>query len=336
MTGQVGITLPFDDVSLTDHRPLLRSLIDGGYDDVWTGEVNANDGFTPLALFAGWEDGLRVSCAVPSVFTRGPGLLAMTAASLAEIAPGRARFGIGAGSNVIVETWNGVPFAQPLHKVHDTLRFLRQVLSGERADDYETVHGKGFKLARVPKVPPTLVVAALGPKMQELAAAEADGVCLNFLSAADVLTVIERSQTVARSAPGTLETSARLFVIPGEGDAVEAAARRHIAGYLTVPVYTRFQEWLGRGDAIAPLLSAWNGGDRKKATEVIPQEVVDDLVAYGTPAQCAERIGRYFDAGLDAATLCVLPSPDPLPAPARVEFLVDLRRQLTERASKEI
>lgn len=327
MSRRLGVTLPFDDVALADHRPLLRQLVAAGYTEAWTGEVAALDGYTPLALFAGWEPEIGLSCAVSSVFTRGPGVLAMTAAAMAEVAPGRVRFGIGSGSNVIVSSWNGVPFERPYQKVADTLRFLREVLAGERATDRETVHAEGFKLLRPPAVPPQLIVAALGPRMQELAAAEADGVCLNFLSASDVATVRARA-AVPRSVESPLEISGRIFVLPGDGDAVETAARRHISGYLTVPVYAQFQDWLGRGPELADMQAAWAAGDRKGATKAVPQHVVRDLVVYGSPEECAERVDAYFAAGLDAATLYVLPAAEPLSAEDRVRFLVDLAEAL--------
>jgi probable F420-dependent oxidoreductase len=320
----LGVTLPFDDVTLTDHRPLLRTLVEAGYHEFWTGEVAGPDGFTPLALFRGWEESITISCAVASVFTRGPAVLAITAASMAEAAPGSCRFGIGAGSPAVATTWNGAKFERPYQKVVDSLRFLRQVLAGEKADDYETVHGQGFKLARPVEVQPKLMLGVAGPKMQDFAAAEADTMALNFLSADDVAMIRRRCANVNRVAPGELETAARIFVIPGDGEAGEAAARRFLAGYLTVPTYAQFQDWLGRGEDLRELNDAWQAGDRKKAMAVIPDHVVRDLVVFGTPDECAASIDRYFEAGLDAATLLLLPSPTPLAPEARVEFLADV------------
>lgn len=325
----LGVTLPFPDVSLADHRPLLRRLVEAGYTDVWTGEVSDLDGFTPLALWAGWEDQLTLSCAVTSVFTRGPAILAMTAAAMAEAAPGRVRFGIGAGSNIIVENWNGVPFQRPYQKVVDTLRFLRETLGGERATDHETVHAAGFKLGRPVTTPPRLVVAALGPRMQDLAAREADGVVLNFLSAQDVAMVRERCDAVDRVVPTPLEVSARIFVIPGTSDAVETAARRHLAGYLTVPVYARFQDWLGRGPELADMQAAWAAGDRRGATAALQEKTLRDLVVYGSAEECAAGVQAYFDAGLDAATLYLLPTPEPLSPSERIDFLAELAANLS-------
>jgi probable F420-dependent oxidoreductase len=327
----LGVTLPFEDVSLDGHRPLLRTLVEAGYSEVWTGEVAGNDGFSPLALWVGWEKDLSISCAVASVFTRGPGILAMTAATLAEVAPGRCRFGIGAGSAVIAEDWNGTPFVHPYRKVADTLRFLRQVLSGERADDFPTVHAKGFKLSRRIDDVPKLLVAALGPRMQDLAAAEADGVVLNFLSAADVAKIRARCDEVERVVDSDFEISARIFVVPGNSDAAESAARRHMAGYLTIDVYARFQDWLGRGPELAAMAEAWAAGDRKRAVREIEERTVRDLFVFGTPQECARAVDAYFEAGVDAATLYILPTQDPLSPEARVNFLAELAGNLTPR-----
>ena len=54
-----SLTLPFADVPLAAHEPLVRRAEAAGYDDLWTGETNGPDGFTPLVLAAA---GLR-ACA---------------------------------------------------------------------------------------------------------------------------------------------------------------------------------------------------------------------------------------------------------------------------------
>ena len=56
---------------------------------------------------------------------------------------------------------------------------------------------------------------------------------------------------------------------------MQAVARRAIATYLNVPVYAAFHEWLGRGDELGPMWSAWKSGDRKAAIEEIPDHLVE-------------------------------------------------------------
>src|ERR687886_969255 len=118
-----GITVPFDGIPLAAQRELFAELPDLGYTDVWSSEVDGADAFTPLVLASVWAPSLRLGTAVAPVFTRGPALLAMTAAALAEAAPGRFALGVGASSPVLVEEWNAVPYADPYGRTPDVLRF---------------------------------------------------------------------------------------------------------------------------------------------------------------------------------------------------------------------
>ena len=111
-----GITIPFDGISLADHRPMYTQLADLGYTDVWSAETDGADGFTPLALAAAWEERLNLGVAIAPVYTRGPALLAQTAAAMAEVAPGRVTIGLGASSPVIVQNWNGIAYDEPFKR----------------------------------------------------------------------------------------------------------------------------------------------------------------------------------------------------------------------------
>ena len=82
MTTSYGITIPFDGITLQEHKEWFHLLADLGYRDVWSAEVDGTDGFTPLALAAAWEPRLDLGVAVTPAFTRGPGLLAMSIASI--------------------------------------------------------------------------------------------------------------------------------------------------------------------------------------------------------------------------------------------------------------
>src|SRR5437763_1066469 len=201
-----GMTIPFDGVSLADHRPLFEELVELGYDDVWSSEANGSDAFIPMALASAWTPSLRVGCAIVPAYTRGPALMAMTVAAMAEAAPGRFAFGVGTSSNVIVENWNGIPFEEPYKKTRDMVRFLRQALTGEKVDgEFDTFKVKGFRLGRKPQTPPDILVAALRPGMLRLAGRESDGAIINWLSADDV------SKVVPEVGPGK-EIVARIFV----------------------------------------------------------------------------------------------------------------------------
>src|SRR5213080_5321216 len=107
-----ALSLPLDGFTLAEHGEIAREAERLGYTDAWSLEVDGLDCFSPLAV-AALTTRLRVGTAIANAYTRGPATLAMCAAGLAEIAPGRFCLGVGAGSQPIVESWNGGVFSRP-------------------------------------------------------------------------------------------------------------------------------------------------------------------------------------------------------------------------------
>jgi probable F420-dependent oxidoreductase len=302
MTSRYGITIPFEGVTLLEHREWFHRLADLGYTDVWSAEVDGADGFTPLTVAALSESRLNLGVAVTPTFTRGPGLLAMSIAAMAEVSGGRFTMGLGASSQPVVERWNGIAYEKPYQRTRDVLRFVKRALDGEKIDEvFETFEIHGFKLSRPVLERPPILLGALRPGMLRLAGEEADGAILNWLAASDV--------AQCRAEVGENKTiAARLFVIPLEdADTARFIARRMISSYLTVNAYAEFHRWLGRGEALTPMWEAWGAGDRKLANEVIPDAVVDELVIHGSFAQCREHVGRYIEAGIEIPSLAIVP-----------------------------
>lgn len=300
-----GLTIPFDGLSLAEHRELYDIALDAGYTDLWSSEVSSADAFTPLVTAAVTRPELRLGTAIVPAFTRSPALLAMSAASLADTARSEVLLGLGASSDVIVERWNGVPFQDPYGRVRDVVSFLRLALTGERVDfESPSFTIRGFRLTRVPQRQPRLLIAALRPGMLRLAGRLSDGTILNWLSPDDVRKVVPH---VARAHPRQApEVVARLFVIPTTDiDFVRTTAKRSIAAYLNVPVYAAFHEWLGRGPVLQPMWEAWRAGDRKAALEAIPDSLVDELFIHGTPDDCRRRIEQYVEAGVTTPMLSI-------------------------------
>ena len=291
---------------LHTHRDRLVELADMGYTDIWSAESDGADAFTPLAMAAAWEPRLRLGTAIVPAYTRSPACFAQSVASMADAAPGRFAIGIGSSSNVIVEKWNGLPFVEPYKKVRDVVRFLNDALSGEKvAKSYDTFEVNGFKLGVRPEVKPKILVAALREGMLRLAGRESDGAIINWLSPTDVRRVAE----VVNDAAGGEEREivARIFVCPSENaEVVRAAGRFAIAAYLNVPVYAEFHRWLGRGPQLQGMWDAWKAGDRKAALAAIPDEVVDDILIHGSPAECRAKIQSYFDNGVTTSSLAIL------------------------------
>src|SRR3954452_6349877 len=116
-----GLPLPLPGLPLAGQRELVERAEAAGYRDLWTGETNGPDGFTPLALAAAWTSEMRLRTGGATPCTRGLPVLAQHAAALADASGGRFCLGLGSSSNVIVERWNGVPFTKPLSRVREAV-----------------------------------------------------------------------------------------------------------------------------------------------------------------------------------------------------------------------
>jgi probable F420-dependent oxidoreductase len=296
-----GLTLPLPSLPLREHAELIRRAEAAGYTDLWSGETQGPDGFTPLALAATWTEQVRLGTGVVGVLTRGPALLAQQAAALVDASDGRFALGIGASSDRIVEGWNRMPFSKPLTRISETLEFLRTAFAGERTPT-------GFKLEQPPAEPPPIVLAALRGKMLRLAVEKADGAFTNFLPLAALPRVTEQ----LAGAPEGFELLCRFFCLPGERDQVEPLARFMFASYITVPVYEAFFRWLGYGERIDEMAAAWKAKDREAAVAAAPWEVIEDTFVFGTPEQMRQRLDAYVAGGITLPVLTPITTPDRL------------------------
>ncbi len=317
-----GLTIPLTGLGLAEHREVVQALPGWGFTDAWSMEVAGTDAFTPLALASAWQPELQLGTAIVPVFTRGPALIAQSAASLASAAPGRFSLGLGASSPAIVQSWNGFEFDGAYRKTRDVLRFVRTALAGELVDgDFDTFSISRFRLENPPPHPVPILLAALRPQMLALAGREADGAILNWLAATDV------DKCVAAVGNPAARIAARIFVCPTEDAGyARTVAKRMIAAYLTVEAYAEFHRWLGRESQLGELWRLWAAGDRKAAVASIPDEVADALVLHGNPADCRRQVQSYVAAGVQIPVLAVVPTPDLTTPQALAETLAGLGR----------
>ena len=310
---RLALTIPLQTVSLAEHADFVRAIEDLGYTDVWTSEAQDVDGFTPLALASQWAPGLRLGCACLPVQTRGPALLAMSAAALAEAAPGRFVLGIGSSSAHVVTSHNARPFERAFAYTRDMARFLRAALAGERIDRaWESFAVKGFQLRRKLPEPPRILVAALRPQMLSLAGREADGAILNYVTPEDVAKVLPH----VKQHGADKEIACRIYVCPTrDAEAVRRIARASLAAYLSVPTYRAHQEWLGNAHWFEGMWERMAAGDTRGARRALSDEAVDRLYIHGPAEACRERIAAYHEAGVDTPILGLVEEAlDPLEA----------------------
>jgi probable F420-dependent oxidoreductase len=310
------MTIPVTGLPLPAQADVARELEERGYTDLWSSEATDTDGFTPLAVAAAVTRTAHLGIAIAPAFTRGPALLAQTAATLAATVPGRFSLGLGSSSDVIVERFNDIPFRRPLARTRDLARFLRRALAGERVDEaFETFAVRGFRPSVVPDPAPPLLVAGLRGRMLALAGAEGDGAIVNWLSAADVARVVPTVRAPdGPTPPARREIVARLMVAPtADVEVARRVGRRAIAAYLNVGVYRAFHRELGR-DTLEPMWKLWAAGERAAALAAIPDRVVDELVVHGHPDACREHIAEYVAQGVTVPVICLLGTDDPLRA----------------------
>lgn len=305
--SRFGLSFPLMGIPLGEQREWLEEVGDLGFTDLWVGESTAVDAFAVLAMAAVHAPSLRLGTGIVPIWTRTPGQLALGAATLAAMAPGRFVLGLGASSPGVVERWGGGSYGPPVARSRDLLRFLRRAFTGERISEaFETFSVDGFRLAQ-PVTAPPVVLAALRPTMLRLAGQESDGVVLTWVDEGDVGTVLPYVREGNRDA----EVIAWITVCPSDdAERARAAARRLVANYLAVPAYAKAQEWLGRGDRLAAFWAAAAEGDRRAAMAAVPDDVVDALVVHGSVGYCRDRIAAFADAGVTTPVLTVLPVGD--------------------------
>jgi probable F420-dependent oxidoreductase len=305
-TGRWGVTIPLAGISLAEHEQVYREAEERGYTDFWSAESDV-DGVVPLALAAAWTKQATLGTAILGVFNRGPALLAMTAAALGEAAPGRFCLGVGSGSSVNVERWNGIRFEKPLTRVADVVRAVRMALQGDQMN-YAGEHLKvnGYRVGRRPPEPVPIFIAALQEKMLRQAVRLGDGVCLTWVSADDmkkVAAVIRDEAKKVGKNPETVQIMCRINICPITDPRARDAYRRAITAYLNVPVYREYHAWLGRGDALRPMQQQWDAGDRRAALEMVPESIIDELGVFGTPEECRAHVERFVANGVTIPVL---------------------------------
>jgi probable F420-dependent oxidoreductase len=303
-----GVTLPLPGLTIDRHRFLVERLPDLGYSDVWSAEGGGTDAFTPLAATAAWSPSLRVATGIVPVQTRGPAVLAQTAATLAQLAPGRVLLGLGASVPAHVADINGIPFDRPFQRTRDVLRFVTRALRGEHVDgDFDTFSITGYRLPHPPALPVKVILGALRPGMLRLGFTEGDGAITNLLLPKDVPTVLD---AVGPQPPGK-ELVVKVFVCPTEdAEYARRATRPFLAWILNREPYRKFHEWLGNGEALRECHERWAAGDPEGAQKALPDEIVDGLFVSGSPEECRERILEYHRPGVTTIQLYVSLPPE--------------------------
>jgi 5,10-methylenetetrahydromethanopterin reductase len=253
---------------------------------------------------------VAVGTAIANAALRPPVLAAKTAVALDEAAGGRFRLGLGVANTVMNGRFGLAPFP-PLRMIEEYVAVVRAVLSGDAG-----FTGELFRTGQVPLDRPPyradlpIHLAALGPKMLELAGRIADGVILNLVSprqAAAAAAVVRSAAAAAGRDPAAIEVVCVIHCcLSDDPEAAADAARAAVPRYVLHPAADR----LFGESATAELAAARRAvlaGDRAAAAEQVPQHVADTFVANGDAAACRARAEEYRAAGVDLPVLFPMP-----------------------------
>lgn len=297
-----------EDLPLAQQQGLAREVEAAGLSSLWTNEASGRDALLLCQAWAAATTALEVGVGIVPLWTRSAAQLAMGVATLQEASSGRFLLGLGVSHPATMTSWHGAAYSRPLTAARETLTVLRAILAGERTDhDGEVVSSTRFQLAigSLPS-PPRLYLAAMGPKMLALAGGWADGVLLNWSTAAEV----SRAAAAVRGAaagsgagvpPAQVEVAAYVRVaIDADRDAARDALAREVSRYVRLPAYARHLRRQELSDEVDEVERAHRDGGGEAAAAAVPEAMLQQLGWYGTPDESpVAPLGRYVAAGLD-------------------------------------
>lgn len=283
-----------------------------GYDSFWVPEAWGYEIFSLLTDIAINTKRIKLGTGIINVFSRSPGLIAMTAATVDEISEGRLILGIGTSGKNVIEGFHGRPFDKPLTQVRDVIRATRTLLSGGKLSDAgaENANYRPFRLEMKPLRPNIpIYVAALKQKAIESIGELADGWIPTFWPyerLADGRAWIAAGAARAGRDPSSITTAPFTSVVPMGKEAGIQMAKQIISFYIG-----------GMGDYYIELLSNFGFADdckkiaelyqnketRAQAQAAVPDRMIEALTISGDPAYCIEELRRRRSFGVDLPIL---------------------------------
>ena len=268
--GEVGLW-----TSILNHLPAARmreaaALAEElGYGALWFGEAMGREVFASAAILLSATGRIKVATGIANIFVRDAWATNAAAKTLAEAYPGRFVLGLGVSHRPLVEV-RGHDYRSPLSRMRSYLGEMRRAQ---------------FNAVKPEREAPVLI-AALGPRMLELARELADG--------AHPYLVTPEHTGWARGilGRGPLLAVEQGAVLAGDRSEALRLARSHLSRYLRLPNYRN--SWLRQGFAEEDL--AGEGSDR----------LVEALVAWGSEEDVRARVREHLEAGADHVCVQVI------------------------------
>lgn len=146
-----------------------------GFSTAWFAHVVGFDALTAITVIGRAVPGIELGTAVVPIQPRHPMALAQQTLSTQAAIGGRLALGIGLSHRPVVEGMWGLDFAQPSTHMAEYLEIVQPLLRGERVDFSGQRLSAHAQLTLPPMDPPSVLLAALGPRMLKLAGERTDG-----------------------------------------------------------------------------------------------------------------------------------------------------------------
>jgi len=259
-------------------------------ESIWVTQLaNEEDGFVLLSAYAGVTSRARLGTGVIPIYSRHPTALVQAVATLDTLSGGRAMVGLGVGTELTVEWMWGLSAASPARAMREYVSIVRESLDTGRAH-FEGQHFTArWRYTATHRAEVPIYLAALGPRMLELAGEVADGVMPwltppNYL-AEHVLPAVARGRARAGRDLAGFEIALPLPVcLTDDRDSGRNVFRKNILDfYARLPPYRRVFLASGLGDL---------------GLGKMPDEAVDRLGGFGGPEVIRRIVDEYRAAGV--------------------------------------
>jgi probable F420-dependent oxidoreductase len=301
---------PGTGLRLTEAAAVAAGAERDGYGGLWTLEA-ATEPFLPLTLAAEHTTTLQLGTAVAVALVRNPMTVAHLAHELNGYARGRLHLGLGTQVGAHVTQRFGAPFDHPADRMREYVAALRAIWScwndgatlDFRGRFYQhTLMTPAFNPGPCEYGPPPVHLAAVGPRMCQVAAEAADGLIAHPLSSVRVLTEVIGPRVASPAAP-RFQLSVPVMVITGETDAAieraREAVRQQVAFYASTPAYREVLGLYGLADVADRLRQLSRDGAWAQLGALIDDELLAEFSVTAAPTEITAEIHRRYDGVVD-------------------------------------
>jgi alkanesulfonate monooxygenase SsuD/methylene tetrahydromethanopterin reductase-like flavin-dependent oxidoreductase (luciferase family) len=297
-----------------DRKETLRAVEiadEAGYDSFWVAEAWGYEAFSLLTEMALRTKRIKLGTGIVNVFSRSPGVLAMSAATLEQVSEGRFILGLGTSGRRLIEEFHRTTYHRPLTRLRDTIRVVRGLLRGEPASPPpENERALTLGVPRRNRDIP-IYCGSLHPKAIEAAGELADGWMPMFWSYRRIDQGIEwlrRGAQIAGRNVKEITVAPFTAVVPSGSKYGERTVRRMIAFYVggMGPYYHAAMARLGLGESADRVRSLWAAHRWREAESAVSDEMIEALTIWGELSYCREQLQERRRYGIDMPIL-ILP-----------------------------